>query len=198
MFKFDVRDNVRIINENECYVDDPKLVADHVKDLYLAACYCMSSQPCEDDIGQIILRWEDNGQNIYYVRVYEDDSCGTPSCYCYLMDEAGLEAYEPEIKVGDKVKIVNGGMVFDTYADWVVKHITDKNLLAHWAYGCRVCDRPGDAVAVYEVLHIAPHGGGYGPLAFIKGTDKCFLVAVDGLAKVKQETKQKKNSPIEF
>ena len=185
MFKFDVRDNVRIINENECYVDDPKLVADHVKDLYLAACYCMSSQPCEDDIGQIILRWEDNGQNIYYVRVYEDDSCGTPSCYCYLMDEAGLEAYEPEIKVGDKVKIVNGGMVFDTYADWVVKYITDKNLLAHWAYGCRVCDRPGDAVAVYEVLHIAPHGGGYGQLAFIKGTDKCFLVAVDGLAKVK-------------
>ena len=201
MFNFEVGGIVRIINENECYVDDPQMVADHIHDPYNLACYCMSSQPCEDDIGKIIAGWEDNGQNIYYVRIYEDDNCDRLSCYCYLMDESGLEEYEPGIKVGDKVKIVNSGKVFDTYADWVVKYITDKNLLAHWAYGSRV----GDWAAidgVYEVLYIAPHGGGYGPLAFIKSLEetsyKCFLVAVNGLAKVKQETKQKKNSPFEF
>ena len=185
MFSFDVGDNVRIINENECYVDDPRMVADHINDPYAAACYCMSSQPCEDDIGKVLARWRDNGQSIYYVRIYEDDNCDTPSCYCYLMDETGLEAYGPEIKVGDKVNIVNSGMLFDTYADWVVEHITDKNLLAHWAYGSRGWSANG----VYEVMCIAPHGGGYGPLAFIKSLEgtsyKCFLITVDGLAKVK-------------
>lgn len=200
MFSFDVGDNVRIINENECYVDDPKMVADHIHDPYNLACYCMSSQPCEDDIGKIVAGWEDNGQNIYYVRIYEDDNCDRLSCYCYLMDEAGLGEYEPEIKVGDKVKVVRPGAVYADYVSWVLRNITDPNLLARWACGSRIPEN-----GIYEVVKIALHSEGtsYVKLAFIKDAYggslcKCYLVDVDGLTKVKPEDKQKKQHTLEF
>lgn len=200
MFSFEIGERVRITNNNECYVDDPQMVADHIKDPYDAACYCMSSQPEDDDIGKVIARWEDNGQTIYYIRMFEDYDCEALSYYCYLMDEDGLKSCECKIKVGDKVRVVNGGEAFPTYADWVVKHIEDKNLLAHWAYGGRVSDN--SIYTTYEVVHIAPHGDAYGniPLAFIKELGgigyKCFLVAVSGLTKVEQETK--KNHELVF
>lgn len=188
MFSFEVGDNVRIINENECYVDDPKMVADHIHDPYDAACYCMSSQPCEDDIGKILARWRDNGQSIYYVRIYEDDSCDTPSCYCYLMDEDGLSGVGAEIKEGDTVKIVEPGATYADYVSWVRRNITDPDLLARWAYGSRMSENNG----TYKVVKIAPHSErtGCAKLAFIKGTDsavsyKCYLIGVDGLKKIK-------------
>ena len=188
MFKFDVGDNVRIINENECYVDEPSMVADHIKDPYLAACYCMSSQPCEDDIGQILVMWEDNGQNIYYVRAYEDDNCDRLSCYCYLMDESGLEGVDVGIKEGDTVKVVERGYLYADYIGWVRRNITDLDLLARWVYGGRMLENDG----LYKVVKIAPHSErtGCAELAFIKGIDstvsyKCYLIGVDGLEKVK-------------
>ena len=188
MFKFDVGDNVRIINENECYVDDPRMVADHIEDPYLAACYCMSSQPCMDDIGKIVAGWEDNGQNIYYVRVFEDDDCDRLSCYCYLMDEAGLVRFDPEIKEGDKVRVVKPGAVYADYVSWVLRNIIDPNLLARWACGSRIPENDG----IYEVVKVALHSEGtsYAKLAFIKdayggASYKCYLIDVDGLEKVK-------------
>lgn len=188
MFKFEVGTEVVITNNNECYVDDPKMVAEHIKDPYDAACYCMSSQPEDDDIGKVLARWEDNGQNIYYIRMYEDYDCDALSCYCYLVDEAGLEPYEDSIKVGDKVRIVNSGKAFSSYADWVVKHIENKTLIAHWAYGGSPRNEP--IGTLYEVIHIAPHSKGSSDLAFIKGLDstvsyKCYLMRMDGLEKVK-------------
>lgn len=196
MFKFEVGEKVKITNNNECYVDDPRMVADHVCDPYDAACYCMSSQPEDGDVGEVIARWEDNGQTIYYIRMYEDYDCDALSCYCYLVDEDGLKSCECNIKVGDRVRLVDGGELFPTYADWVVKHIEDKNLVARWAYGGRITDN--SIGTTYEVVHIAPHGDAYGniPLAFIKALDgigyKCFLVAVSGLEKVKPEANKNK------
>ena len=188
MFNFEVGEIVRIINNNECYVDDPKMVADHIDHPYNAACYCMSSQPCEGDIGKVLARWEDSGQSIYYVRVYEDDNCEKLSCYCYLMDEAGLEKFDVGIKEGDTVKVVEPGCLYADYVDWVLRNITDPDLLARWVYGGRV---PGND-EIYKVVKIAPHSEktGCARLAFIKGTVshisyKCYLIGVDGLKKVK-------------
>lgn len=190
MFKFNIFDKVRITDENQCYVDDPKMVADHVKDHYNATCYCMSSQPSDDDVGQVLARWEDSGQNIYYVRVYEDDECKTPSCYCYCMDEAGLDKLEDEIKVGDTVNVVRPGAVYADYLGWVRRNITDADLLARWVYGGRIPEN-----GIYEVVKIAPHseGNSYANLAFIKDADrlgsyKCYLVGVDGLKKAEKAT----------
>lgn len=185
MFKFNIFDKVRITDENECYVDDPKMVADHVKDHYNATCYCMSSQPSDDDVGQVLARWEDNGQNIYYVRVYEDDECKTPSCYCYCMDEVGLEKAEGEIKAFDIVKVTCIDGVYPTYDDWVLENIKDRKLLAHWAYGDRLLDSNGKK---YEVVVIAPHGKAPSvKLAFIKSCGmnayRCYLIDAKALKK---------------
>lgn len=200
MFKFSVLTDVRIINNNECYVDDPNMVADHVKDHYDATCYCMSSQPSDGEVGQILARWQDSGQNIYYVRLYEDDECSTLSCYCYCVDEAGLEKLDAEIKEGDTVRVVNPGAAYADYLGWVRRHITDPDLLARWAYGSRIPEN-----GIYEVVKIAYHSetSNYAKLAFIKDADriasyKCYLIGVDGLAKVKPEAKQKKQHPLEF
>ena len=189
MFKFNVFDKVRITDENECYVDDPRMVADHVKDHYNATCYCMSSQPSDDDVGQVLARWEDSGQNIYYVRVYEDDECKTPSCYCYCIDEAGLEKLDAEIKEGDTVRVVRPGAVYADYLVWVRRNITDPDLLARWVYGNRIPEN-----GIYKVVKIAPHSdaSSYAKLAFIKDADritsyKCYLIGVDGLEKAKRE-----------
>ena len=189
MFNFEVGEVVRIINNNECYVDDPKMVAEHIWNHFDAACYCMSSQPEDDDIGKVIARWEDNGQNIYYVRVFEGYDCDSLSCYCYLMDETGLERFaDTEIKEGDTVKVVEPGCVYADYVNWVLRNITDPDLLARWAYRGRM---PGND-EIYKVVKIAPHSEktGCARLAFIKGTVshisyKCYLIGVDGLKKVK-------------
>jgi hypothetical protein len=198
MFKFEVGAEVVITNNNECYVDDPKMVAEHIYDPYDAACYCMSSQPEDDDIGKVLARWEDNGQKIYYISMYEDYDCDTLSCYCYLMDEAGLKIHEEGIKVGDKVKVLKCGETFSSYADWIVKHIEDKTLIAHWAYGGNPRDE--SIGTVYDVICIAPHSKGCKDLAFIKAPGnsmyKCYLIAVSGLVKAKPEVKN--NHEINF
>lgn len=185
MFKFDVFDNVRITDENQCYVDDPKMVADHVRDHYNATCYCMSSQPSDGDVGKILARWEDSGRNIYYVCVYETDDCEKLSCYCYCMDETGIEEFEAEIKVGDNVEVIRPSAVCADYIGWVRRNITDPDLLARWAYGNRMPEG-----GIYEVVKIAYHteGTSFAKLAFIKDAEKpttykCYLVGVDGLKK---------------
>lgn len=182
MLKFEVGGIVRIINENECYVDDPKMVSDHIRDPYNLACYCMSSQPCIDDIGKIVAGWEDNGQNIYYVRVFEGDDCNSLSRYCYLMDEAGLEAYEKGIKVGDTVEIIDPDLAYTTYTAWVTLHITDSKLLALWSY--QVKPKNWNRCTV---MAIGPHIDTTDrTLAFVQVPGKgnaCYLMDIRGLKK---------------
>ena len=182
MFKFNVFDKVRITDENECYVDDPKMVADHVRDHYNATCYCMSSQPSDDDVGQVLARWEDNGQNIYYVRVYEDGECKKPSCYCYCMDEAGLEKYGGDIKVGDFVEVTDPEYVYSTYTEWVTENVHDIRLIATWAYSSAPT-----RIYHYEVMAIAPHTQDTeNTLAFIKApglSGCCYVMDIRGLKK---------------
>lgn len=183
MFKFGVFDKVMITDENQCYVDDPKMVADHVRDHYNATCYCMSSQPSDDDVAQVLARWEDNGQNIYYVRAYEDDECKTPSCYCYCMDETGLEKLGGDIKVGDSVEVTNPDYVYSTYTEWVIENVHDIRLIATWAY-----NSAPTKIYHYKVLAIATHRQDIeNTLAFIKApglSGCCYVMDIRGLRKI--------------
>ncbi len=88
------------------------------------------------------------------------------------------------IKVGDKVKIKDAGLIYDGYAAWVSKNVHDIKEVARYAY----CGTP-NIDRIYKVIAIAPHGEESGKnLAYIKKIDglsfPCYLISIDGLEKV--------------
>lgn len=88
------------------------------------------------------------------------------------------------IKVGDKVKIKNAGLIYDGYAAWVSKNVSNIKEVARYAY----CGNP-DTNYVYEVIAIAPHSEeNRENLAYIKEIDgvffPCFLIDLAGLEKM--------------
>ena len=88
------------------------------------------------------------------------------------------------IKVGDKVKIKNAGLIYDGYAAWVSKNVNNIKEVARYAY----CGNP-DTNYVYEVIAIAPHSEeNRENLAYIKEIDglffPCFLIDLAGLEKM--------------
>lgn len=94
------------------------------------------------------------------------------------------EMNDKTIKVGDKVKIKNAGLIYDGYAAWVSKNVNNIKEVARYAY----CGNP-DTDCVYEVIAIAPHSEeSRENLAYIKGIDglffPCFLISLAGLEKV--------------
>ena len=94
------------------------------------------------------------------------------------------EANDKTIKVGDKVKIKNAGLIYDGYAAWVSKNVNNIKEVARYAY----CGNP-DTNYVYEVIAIAPHSEeNRENLAYIKEIDglffPCFLINLAGLEKV--------------
>ena len=88
------------------------------------------------------------------------------------------------IKIGDKVKIKNAGLIYDGYAAWVSKNVHDIKEVARYAYR----GNP-DTDCVYEVIAIAPHSAeSRENLAYIKEIDglffPCYLISLTGLEKV--------------
>lgn len=100
------------------------------------------------------------------------------------MDRLNKELSKDKIEVGDKVKIKDGGLIYDGYVAWVIKNIHDIKEVARYAY----CGNP-DTNYSYEVIAIAPHSvESEENIAYIKKIDgslsPCYLISIDGLEKV--------------
>ena len=89
-----------------------------------------------------------------------------------------------EIKVGDKVKVINNGYCFDEYYDWVKENINNRELKLKFDYGNVLSNG-----TICEVLHINKHNGSYNTddtLAYIQDMEnkRCYLIDVNGLEKI--------------
>ena len=112
------------------------------------------------------------------------------------MDRLSKEMGKDKIEVGDKVKIVNSGLSYTTYAPWIKKNINDVGLAACFAYS-RI---PNEDDTVYVVKAIAPWGTEHEKnkdkkLAYVQqyfkfsngkisDNEVCYLMRIDGLEKV--------------
>lgn len=89
-----------------------------------------------------------------------------------------------EIKVGDKVKVINNGYCFDEYYDWVKENINNRELKLKFDYGNVLSNG-----TICEVLHINKHNGSYNTddtLAYIQDMEnkRCYLINIEGLEKI--------------
>lgn len=86
-----------------------------------------------------------------------------------------------EIKVGDKVQVVDSDEKYPNYIDWVIKNVEDKVDIARFAYHDRrkLDGRNGFVVAV------APHSdGNTEQLAYVRIGEDCYLFNMRGLKKI--------------
>lgn len=87
------------------------------------------------------------------------------------------------IKVGDIVRISNPGKMYTTNYIWVRDNITDKTLIAKYAYGRSFYRNPdGGEAGPFKVLVIRD-GKAYIQKTSLYG-GACFLVGIDGLEKI--------------
>ena len=94
-----------------------------------------------------------------------------------------LFAKEKAIHVGDIVQVINCGMCYPTYVDWVIKHINDKDKIAKYKYNSSI----HNGNERYKVLAIGEHDYLLSEtLAYIENVynKECFLINVVGLKKV--------------
>ena len=89
-----------------------------------------------------------------------------------------------EIKVGDKVKVIDYGLFFDEYYSWVKENINNRELKLKFDYGNVL---PNGTIC--EVLHINKHNGSYNTddtLAYIQDMEnkRCYLINIEGLEKI--------------
>lgn len=93
----------------------------------------------------------------------------------------------PQIQVGDRVRVVNTGECHTRNPYWVAEHIADPIMIARYAYGqglgCAdgIIEHPG----TFRVLHVADGQ------AFIQRMDNCdpscYLVGLNGLERVENK-----------
>ena len=89
-----------------------------------------------------------------------------------------------ELKVGDKVKVIDYGLFFDEYYSWVKENINNRELNLKFDYGNVL---PNGTIC--EVLHINKHNGSYkadDTLAYIQDIEnkRCYLINIEGLEKI--------------
>ena len=89
---------------------------------------------------------------------------------------------ESKIHEGDTVKVVNTGLNYSSYPQWVGKHISDPYMAARYCYGSPNTEKK------YKVIKIAEHESNGRTLAFIEECDgfmhnRCYLIEVKGLVK---------------
>lgn len=89
-----------------------------------------------------------------------------------------------ELKVGDKVKVIDYGLFFDKYYSWVKENINNRELKLKFDYGNVLSNG-----TICEVLHINKHNGSYNTdetLAYIQDikNKRCYLIDVNGLEKI--------------
>lgn len=85
-----------------------------------------------------------------------------------------------EIKVGDKVRVVNCGEHYPSFKSWVFDHVTDLDDQRKWSEDVRSWDN--DSIGL--VKYIAPHGTYVDDLAYVDFGDSCSIIGIDGLEKV--------------
>ena len=132
-----------------------------------------------------------HNQRMTVVRVDWSDDSGTYFCECkgdsqftFHYSEEMLDKWdESVIHEGDTVKVVNTGLNYSSYPQWVGKHISDPYMAARYCY-----DSP-NTESKYKVIKIAEHENNGRMLAFIEecnglGHNKCYLIEVKGLEKV--------------
>ena len=105
----------------------------------------------------------------------------------WYYSEEMLEPWdESKIREGDIVRVINTGLNYSTYPQWVGEHISDPDMAARYCFGSPSVDYN------YKVIKIAEHESNGRTLAYIEQCDgfvfnKCYLVEVKGLEKVTKE-----------
>ena len=135
----------------------------------------------------------DNAKNqrMTVVRVDWSDDSNTYYCECkgdsqftFHYSEEMLDKWdESKIHEGDTVKVVNTGLNYSSYVQWVGKHISDPYMAARFCFGSPYTNKN------YKVIKIAEHERNHRPLAYIEEIDglsynSCYLIEVKGLEKV--------------
>ena len=120
--------------------------------------------------------WQDEFGTYYY-------ECEGEFLYTFHYSEQMLDKWdESKIHEGDTVKVINTGLNYSSYPQWVGKHISDPYMAARYCY-----DSP-NTESKYKVIKIAEHENNGRMLAFIEecnglGHNKCYLIEVKGLEK---------------
>lgn len=101
----------------------------------------------------------------------------------WYYSEEMLEKWdENKIREGDIVKVINTGLNYTSYPQWVGKHISDPDMAARYCFDCPyTCTK-------YKVIKIAEHEDNGRSLAYIEEIDgfdynSCYLIEVKGLEK---------------
>lgn len=117
------------------------------------------------------------GYGMYYYR------CKAADGDYFYYTEAMLDKWdESKIYEGDTVKVINTGLNYSSYVQWVGEHISDPYMAARFCFGSPSLDEK------YKVIKIAEHERNHRPLAYIEEIDglsynKCYLIEVKGLEK---------------
>ena len=102
----------------------------------------------------------------------------------FYYHEEMLEKWdENKIYEGDIVRVINTGLNYSAYPQWVGEHISDPDMAARYCFGS-----PSDG-GNYKVIKIAEHESNGRTLAYIEQCDgfvfnRCYLVEIKGLEKV--------------
>ena len=109
--------------------------------------------------------------------------CKGDSQFTFHYSEEMLDKWdESKIHEGDTVKVVNTGLNYSSYVQWVGEHISDPYMAARFCFGSPSTDKK------YKVIKIAEHERNHRPLAYIEEIDglsynRCYLIEVKGLEK---------------
>lgn len=88
----------------------------------------------------------------------------------------------PNIKVGDKVQVVNCGEHYSGYKSWVLDHVTDLDDQRKWKLDGRRWVE-GD---IGLVKYIAPHENNRDMLAYVDFGHQCSIIGLRGLERVEE------------
>lgn len=125
----------------------------------------------------VTVEWEEEVNTYYY-------ECKSDGRYTFHYSEAMLDKWdENKINEGDTVKVINTGLNYSSYVQWVGEHISDPYMAARFCFGSPSTDKN------YKVIKIAEHERNHRPLAYIEeigglSYNRCYLIEVKGLEKV--------------
>lgn len=120
--------------------------------------------------------WQEEVGTHYY-ECYHDGK------FTFHYSEEMLDKWdESKIYEGDTVKVINTGLNYSSYVQWVGEHISDPYMAARFCFGSPSTDKN------YKVIKIAKHERNHRLLAYIEEIDglsynRCYLIEVKGLEK---------------
>lgn len=94
-------------------------------------------------------------------------------------EEKKIKEEAKKIKVGDYVKVINGGYGYPTYPEWLYDKV-DFNTMKNYKYGLRV---PNGTVG--KVIAIGEHKNWKEEMAAFNSNGDVYIIGIKGLKKVK-------------